>query len=340
MRTTIKDIARETGLSTTTISLVLNRKPHRIAAETCQLVFETAKRMKYRPNKLAVGLIKNVTRTIGLIIPDIANVFFSEITKGLQDALYEKEYNLILCNSNDNNQAELRLIEMLNSQLVDGIVLVMSSETYGEKEKASISALQKMEIPTILIDCFNESAGFSTVSIDNFQASKMAVEYLISLGHTSIACICGPLGPKTNDDRLAGYTAALEEHGINYNEDLIYEGDFRYDSGYNAVAKLLLKNPTAILCLNDLMAYGAMNALKEQGISVPDDISVMGFDDIFFSKITEVPLTCVNQPSYDMGRKAGELVMYEIEEHGEPQTITFESTIKIRQSTKKYNANG
>ena len=337
MPTTLKDIARATGLSTTTVSLVLNGKPHRISKEKCRLIKETAKKMDYHPNRLAVGLIKHETKTVGLILPDITNVFFSEVAKGLEDVLQEHGYHLLLCNSNDRHERELSAIRMMNNQMVDGLIIVMSSETVGEKEKKTFAALKSMKRPVVLIDCFNESGGFSTISIDNFKASYIAVEYLVSLGHRRIACICGPLGFKTNDDRLRGYTAALADSGIPFEKALIYQGDFRYQSGYDAIPVLLPKKPTAVLCLNDMMAYGAMNALTNQGIRVPEDVSVMGFDDIFFSQITSVPLTVIRQPAYDMGKKAGHVLLSALSVHAESQQIVFEPTIRVRKSTKAIN---
>ena len=337
MPTTLKDIARATGLSTTTVSLVLNGKPHRISKEKCRLIKETAKKMDYHPNRLAVGLIKHETKTVGLILPDITNVFFSEVAKGLEDVLQEHGYHLLLCNSNDRHERELSAIRMMNNQMVDGLIIVMSSETVGEKEKKTFAALKSMKRPVVLIDCFNESGGFSTISIDNFKASYIAVEYLVSLGHRRIACICGPLGLKMNDDRLRGYTAALADSGIPFEKALIYQGDFRYQSGYDAIPVLLPKKPTAVLCLNDMMAYGAMNALNNQGIRVPEDVSVMGFDDIFFSQITSVPLTVIRQPAYDMGKKAGHVLLSALSVHAESQQIVFEPTIRVRKSTKAIN---
>lgn len=335
MATTLKDIAKATGLSTTTVSLVLNGKPNRISKEKTQLIEETAKRMNYHPNRLAVGLIKHVTHTVGLLVPDITNVFFSELAKGLGDTLQESGYNLLLCNSNDKHKLELANISMMSNQMVDGLVMVMSSETIGEKEKQTLDALRRMDRPVILMDCFNEDGGFSTISLDNFKASFLAVEYLITLGHRRIACICGPLGLKTNDDRLRGYTAALEKYRIPYDDQLIYEGDFRYQSGYDAVPVLLPGRPSAFLCLNDMMAYGTMNALMNQGIRVPDEMSVMGFDDIFFSQVTSVPLTAIRQPMHDMGCRAGTVILEEMASHTSPQQIVFEPTVKIRKSTQK-----
>ena len=193
MPTTLKDIARATGLSTTTVSLVLNGKPHRISKEKCQLIKETAKKMDYHPNRLAVGLIKHETRTVGLILPDITNVFFSEIAKGLEDVLWKHGYHLLLCNTNDCHEQEISAIRMMRNAMVDGLITVMSSETIGDKEHQTFVALKHMKRPVVLIDCFNESGGFSTISLDNFKATYIAVKYLVSLGHRRIACICGPI---------------------------------------------------------------------------------------------------------------------------------------------------
>ena len=334
MPTTLKDIARATGLSTTTVSLVLNGKPHRISNEKCQLIKETAKKMDYHPNRLAVGLIKHETRTVGLILPDITNVFFSEIAKGLEDVLWKHGYHLLLCNTNDCHEQEISAIRMMRNAMVDGLITVMSSETIGDKEHQTFVALKHMKRPVVLIDRFNESGGFSTISLDNFKATYIAVKYLVSLGHRRIACICGPLGLETNDNRLRGYTVALADCGIPFEKSLIYQGDFHYQSGYDAIPVLLPQKPTAVLCLNDMMAYGAMNALNDQGLRVPDDVSVMGFDDIFFSQITSVPLTVICQPAYGMGQKAGQVLLAELSAHVQPQKIVFEPTIRVRKSTK------
>lgn len=333
-RITIRDIAKATGLSITTVSLVLNGKYGRIPLKTRNLVEFTAKKLNYRPNKLAVGLKKRITSTIGLIIPDIRNIFFSEITKGVEDYAHTQGYNLILCNSNDSYKLEIELINMLSDQSIDGIIIIMSSETYGKKEEKNISLLKKLGIRTVMIDCFDKANDFSTVSINNFKSAYKAVEYLISLGHRSIGCITGPLGPKTNTDRLNGYLAALKKYNIFNEKNLVYEGNFKYKSGYIGASILVKEKPTAILCLNDMMAYGAMKFFKEQGYCIPKDISIMGFDDIFFSEIIDVPLTTITQPSYEMGKKASEILIDEISNNTLPTCIEYETNIKIRESTQ------
>lgn len=335
MRTTIRDIAQATGLSITTVSLVLNNKGNRISIEHRQLIKEIAKKLNYRPNRLAVGLLKKKTNTIGLIIPDISNSFFSEMTKGIEDTGRQAGYNLILCNSNDQQDLEIEYINTLVDNGVDGMIITMSAESYGDKAEKSFAALWEAGTPSVIVDCFSNVKDFSTVTVDNIKGSYLAVEYLFALGHRRIACISGPIGPKTNDDRLTGYVNGLKKHNISYDEHLVFEGDFRFQSGYDAISKLLPYHPTAILCLNDMMAYGASKALREQGIKIPDKMSVMGFDDIFFSKLMEVPLTTIEQPVYKMGEDAANILIDEISGNKKRSHILLDPKLKIRNSTKK-----
>lgn len=338
LRTTIKDIAKETGLSITTVSLVLNDKGKNISPEHRKLVVAVAERLNYRPNQLAVGLVTKKTNTIGLIIPDIMNMFFSELTKGIEDQGRQEGYNVILCDSNDLHNLELQYINILADRSVDGIIVAMSAESYSEKGAESLEALKKCGVPAIIVDCFCEVSDFSTVAIDNFTGAYLAAEYLLSIGHRKIACVTGPLGPKTNADRLEGYVKALNDHSVDYDKSLVYEGDFHYQSGYDAVGVLLRENPTAILCQNDMMAYGAIKALRERKLRIPDDISVMGFDDIFFSEIMDIPLSTVEQPVYRMGKQAARILQGEIDcKTLEKQHVLFEPTLKIRKSTKALN---
>ena len=333
MRTTIKDIARQTNLSITTVSLVLNNKGQKIPEETKRLIFDAVEAMNYRPNKLALSLLRKKTYTIGLIIPDISNIFFSELGKGVEDRCREDSYNMILCNSNDEFLQEKQSINILADRSVDGIVIVISAESFGVKYEECLSTIRATGIPAILADCFDKAVDFSTIAVDNHEGSRLAMRHLIELGHRKIGCITGPLGLKTNVERLNGYINTLEEFDIQFEQSLVHEGNFRYQSGYDGTVKLLAKNPTAIFCHNDMMAYGAAKALKDRGYSIPEDISVIGFDDIFFSAYMDVPLSTVKQPVYQMGRKSAELLLEEINGSEIPkQHILFAPELKIRKS--------
>jgi len=338
MRATIRNIAEVTGLSITTVSLILNNKGDRFPEKTKKLVFDTATTLNYRPNQLAIGLLTKQTCTIGLIIPDISNLFFAELTKGIEDRGREDGFNVILCNSNDKYALERLYINILADRRVDGIIMVMSAESYGPRNAECLAMLHSLGIPVILADCFDETSDFSTVSIDNMSASSMAVHYLLELGHKRIGCITGPLGLKTNKERLAGYTKALVETGIESTSKMIYEGNFRYQSGYEGALVLMNQKPTAIFCQNDLMAFGAMRALKEKGISIPDDVSIMGFDNIFFSSYMDIPLSTIDQPIYEMGRKSAELLLEEIADKNiRSRSSLFATRLIIRDSTATPN---
>ncbi len=215
-RTTIRDIARATGLSITAVSLVLNEKPHRISEENCELIRTTAKKMHYRPNRLAVGLIKKMTHTIGLIVPDISNSFFSEITKTIEDMLIKQNFNLLLCNSNDRSDYERECVNMLVDNSIDGLLFVMSSGTHGSERDLTLEELRYAGVPTVVIDCAEPLADFDTVTADNESAAFEATEHLILLGHKRIACAAGDLESPTSHTRLCGYQKALKKYGIDF----------------------------------------------------------------------------------------------------------------------------
>jgi LacI family transcriptional regulator len=334
IRTTIKDIAKKTGLSITTVSLVLNRKGGKFPAETKRAVLEAVDALNYRPNQLAISLLTRRTHTIGLIIPDISNIFFSELAKGIADRGRQDDYTVILCNSNDEYPLEQQCINTLADRSVDGIIMVMSAESFGSKNKECVSVLLSLGFPVILVDCFNDSDDFSTITIDNKQGSCLAVQHLLDLGHSRIGCISGPQRIKTNRDRLEGYTKTLKQANRSPEPALIYEGDFRYHGGYEGALHLLKQKPTAIFCHNDMMAIGAAKAVKEKGFSVPEDISIIGFDDIFFTQYMDVPLSTVAQPVYHMGQEAAAVLLEEIADGNKPKRrIMYPPRLIIRQST-------
>jgi LacI family transcriptional regulator len=334
MRTTIKDIAKETGLSITTVSLILNKKGDRFPAKTKQTVFDAVETLNYRPNQLAISLLTRQTRTIGLIIPDISNIFFSELARGIEDRSRRDNYTVILCNSNDEYLLERQCVNILADRSVDGIILVISAESFGPKNEECLSSLRVLGIPIILIDSFNDSGDFSTIAVDNMAGSCLAVQHLLDLGHRRIGCITGPQGIQTNKDRFKGYTKTLTEAGLEPKPALIYEGDFRYHGGYKGAICLLKQKPTAIFCHNDMMAVGAAKALKDKGLKIPQDISLMGFDDIFFAQYMDVPLSTVAQPVYRMGEDAAAVLLEEITDRNKPkQRLMYIPRLVIRQST-------
>lgn len=334
MRATIKDIAHKTGLSITTVSLVLNGKHSKFSQKTCELVIQTAKEMNYRPNQMAVSLLTKKSNTLGLVLPDVSNLFFSDFAKSMGEAASAAGYSLLLSNTDDEYEKERRNFRTMVDKGVDGCALMLSGESYVQKAEDVMEVLRQSGIPVVLADSFTETPDFTTVTLDCYDASGVVARHLLGLGHTRMACITGPLAIGTVYDRTEGFIDTLAAAGITQDPALLREGDFRYQSGYEHALSLIPLGPTALYCHNDLMAYGAMQALKEQGLRVPQDVSVVGFDDIFFSQYWEIPLTTIRQPSSLLGQKTAEVLIQEIEDPTRPkQSIIFESELVVRSST-------
>lgn len=334
MRTTIKDIAAKTNLSVTTVSLVLNNKPSKISQKTKELVLKTAKELHYRPNQLAVSLIKKRTKTIGLIVSDIRNNFFSSLAKGIEDECRKNGWTLILCNTSDNHQRDIEYINVLASKSVDGILYCMSIDSNLENFKQSYDLLGTLNIPFVMIDRSYPVPNPAIVRLDHIRGGYMATRHLLELGHRQIACVTGPNYLEDSRDRLHGYKKALDEAHIAFDESLIFEGGYDMNSGIAAVDALFGKKFTAIFAFNDMMAYGVYKGLKAHGLHVPADISVIGYDDIFLSEILEVPLTTIKQPIGLMGCAATKKLIAMIEDKPlAEKTTIFEPELIVRKST-------
>lgn len=333
MRTTIKDIANYTGFSVTTISLVLNHKAHKIPKSTKDTIFEAVEKLNYHPNQLAVGLVKKRTDTIGLIISDVSNVFFANLAKGVEDECRKKGWNLFLCNTNDKHTRDLSYIQALADKGVDGILFCMSLDSDKKKAMESIRLFEKLKMPVVMIDRFLEEASCSSVIVDHVQGGYAAAKYLLEHGHKKIGCVTGPQELEDSRDRLNGYKKALYEYGIPFQKELVYEGKYDCESGAKGAEYLLKHDVTAVFAFNDMSAYGAYNHMKQRGINVPEEISLIGYDNIFFSELLDVPLTTVHQPVYDMGAEAVRQLAAEVEsERGSRKCITFQPALIERAS--------
>ncbi|MBS7527517.1 LacI family DNA-binding transcriptional regulator [Fusibacter paucivorans] len=304
MRTTIKDIAEYTGFSVTTISLVLNGKGTKIPEKTKQIIFKAVEDLDYRPNQIAVGLVKKRTNTIGLIISDIRNVFFSNLAKGIEDECRRNGWNLVLCNTNDMHERDMAYIRVLADKGVDGILYAMSIDSDHEKAMESLTLMDSIKIPYIMIDRTFRQKCCHYVVTDHEVGGYLATKHLTDLGHRRIACVTGPLHLDDSKFRLDGYRRALEEASIPYDPALIYEGDYTVEGGREGINKLLSETFTAVFAFNDMSAYGVYNVLKANGYNIPDDISLVGYDNIFFSELLDTPLTTIHQPIYEVGIEA------------------------------------
>jgi LacI family transcriptional regulator len=297
---TIKDVAKKAGVSYATVSRALNNHPE-INEETRKKIVKISSEMGYQPNAIAQGLVKKETKTIGLLIPDITNPFFPEVARGVEDAANMEGYSVFLCNTNWSEEQEERYLEVLMQKQVDGIIIGPSSERTSHIKKVFHLGIK----PAVFISRIDYSNSTS-ILIDNINGARIAVEHLINKGHQKIAFIGGLKDAYSNQDRLLGYKNALEVNGIPINQEYILNGDFKRESGHHTTQKVLQANPrpTAIFAANDMLALGAIQAIKEEGLAIPGDISVVGFDDIGFAALPEIQLTTIAQPKYDMGRLA------------------------------------
>lgn len=297
---TIKDIAKKVGVSPSVVSRALNNK-YGVKAETRERIVRTAKEMGYLPNILAQGLVTRKTNTIGVVMADISEPFFSQLIKGMNLVADETGYTLIYYNSYESLVERSALEHMIKSQRVDGLIIVGSRI----KEDEYLSG-RTWEVPLVLVERRLTAPGLNCVWVDSITGAYKATRYLIDQGHRRIAHICGTLGFQVALDRLEGYKRALADTGLPYAEELVASGHFVWQDGYTATKEVLKQTPrcTAVFAGNDTMAYGALQAIAESGLEVPRDIAVVGFDDLEFSLLTNPPLTTVRQPRMEMGKKA------------------------------------
>ncbi len=335
MAVTIKDIAKHTNLSITTVSLVLNNKADRIPERTKKLVLKTAKELNYLPNQLAIGLRNRKTKTVGLLLPDIRNNFFSALAKYSEDACRSKGWTLILCNTGDHYRRDIDYINVLASKKVDGILYCMSADTDKAKFAQIYSLLHSLNMPCVMMDRSYEFPDLAAVKINHKLGGYEATKHLLSIGHRRIACITGPAHLKESHDRILGYQMALEEYRVPYEPALIYEGNYQMSGGQKGIQSLRNTPYTAVFCCNDLMAFGALQALRKQNKKVPDDVSLVGYDDIIFAKMLDVPLTTIRQPIGKVGSTAVEKLIQSIEENEPIENVPiFDPELVVRESTQ------
>lgn len=338
MRLTIADIARLANVSKATVSTVLNDKPG-ISQKTRDKVLSIVRKYDYRPSHLARALSARTTKSIGLVIKEIINPYFARIMKGVFEACAEKEYTVLLGTSELSPEKEQQSIETLITYRVDGLII---SPLQGDDVDFSYLAdLMRDKYPLITL---NGVHNFQThvVDIDNVKAAYEAVSYLIKLGHKRIAYFAGPNSSAHNIDRMQGYQQALIDHNLPMRKsDLVQTGSYT-ENGYVEGRKYFYQNsdkPTAVLCYNDLVAIGLVNALLELNISVPQSVSVIGFDDIDFCKSFKIPLTTMSVPAYEIGRAAAELLIKLIhnDSSGPNEKIVFDSKLIARASCAQIN---
>ncbi|HHY97537.1 MAG TPA: LacI family transcriptional regulator, partial [Firmicutes bacterium] len=303
---TIKDIAERAGVSVNTVSRALNNKPE-ISPETREKIIEIARSLNYTPNILARSLVLKQTYTLGLVVPDNSDPFYAQLAKGVEATAIKRQYNSILCNTDENPNKEIDVLKLLREKRVDGILI-----TTVQKDAAYFKEMLRDEIPFVFLNRHMDDLDVDYVVNDNVAGAYEAVSFLIQLGHKRIAHITGPAHLSSVREREKGYRKALEDHGLEASGSLIFRSDsLKIAAGYNVMKSLLASDSriTAVFAFCDLLAIGAYKAIIEAGLNVPGDISIIGYDDIEFAEFLEVPLTTVAQPTYEIGQIGTEILI-------------------------------
>lgn len=334
---TIKDIARALGISPSTVSRALKDHPD-ISSETKKAVNALAEKLNYQPNIVALSLRQRKTNTIGVVIPELVHFFFSTVISGIEDVANQSEYSVILTQSNESYEREKKSLKALFNSRVDGMLISLSRETNNFEHVESIIA---KGIPMVFYDRMFSNPNTSKVIVDDYIGAKEAVQHLISQGYKRIAHLEGAPGLLISIDRKRGYMDALKEHKMEIINSLIEScPSANQEEGHNMTKKLLaLPNPPdAIFTNNDPIAIGAMMAIKEKGLRIPQDIGVVGFSNWSLGALIDPTLTTVDQPGYEMGQEAAKLLIRQIEagdkdQEPQPETKVLKTKLIIRQSS-------
>jgi LacI family transcriptional regulator len=328
-------LADELELSVSVVSRVLSGQAakYRISKKSEEAILKAAKELDFSPNKLARGLRLSKTATFGLVIPDISNPFFSDVARHVAMEARKLGYSIILCDSEESTEIEKRSLKLLESWMVDGLIISPVGRT-GEH----LAQLHTGGLPVVVVDRHSPDADFPYVTSDNYTGAHEGTRHLLEHGHRSIGFVQGIPDSGSNVDRVRGYKAALDEYGVSFDKSLVVGDDFGEQSGYTAT-KLLLERkvrPTAIFLASNLIALGAVRAFTEEGIDIPNDISVVAFDDEPHSPHLATPMTTIAQQTAEMGRIAVELLSKQIEgyERRAPEGILLPTKLIPRESVR------
>lgn len=302
MAVTISDIAKEAKVSHATVSRVLNNSGY-VKDETRKKVLEVIKDLNYTPSAIARSLSTSKTNTIGVIIPDINNLFFGEIVKGITEIADEHNLNIILCDTDEDKDKELRAINVLKEQRIQGLII---TPTFYKKtgNSENLNTLKNLGIPIILIDGHVEYLDFSGVFIDHIKGAYDGTTALIEAGHRKVAIITGDMNSRPAKERLKGYEKALEAHNIPVENQYIFYGDYKYETAYEITKKILKMDnrPTAIFVSSNTMILGCIRAFYEEKLSIPRDMAIIGFDKVDVLDIIGMNISFINGPSNELGK--------------------------------------
>ncbi len=329
----IKDVALRAGVSVTTVSHVVNGT--RFVSETArQRVEKAVRELGYVPSAVARSLKHNTTRTFGMVIPNNSNPYFAEIIQGAEERCFAAGYNVILCNSNDDPERQAAYLRVLAEKRIDGLIFVVTGS-----DAVVRATLGGINTPLVLLDREVTGVSGDLVKVNHVLGSQMATRHLLELGHPRVACISGPPGLSPSSQRRAGWKDALEQAGVERKENDLARGDFTARGGYLAMQTLLRRSPrpTAVFACNDLMAFGALAAAREAGIAVPQQLSIVGFDDIDLAAFSAPPLTTVAQPKQQIGTVAADLLLDRVSNaRTDNRQMILDPELRVRASTAPY----
>jgi LacI family transcriptional regulator len=331
---TVKNVAEKAGVSTATVSRVISGRGG-VSQHLTEQVNQAIASLNYRPNRVARNLRVRKAKTVGIVVSDIANPFFTSIMRGIQDTMMARGFVFLAANSDEDEKQEKIHIETFLAEEVAGIILAPASS-----DSRTYASLVDEKAAIVVIDRIPRNMNVDSVLVDNFAGARVATEHLISIGHHRIGMISGPTHISTADLRLKGYRSALEDNGIQFDPDLVGSGDFRLEGGYQAMQAFLSLNnrPTAVLSANNVMTLGAYQAINEQYIRIPGEIAVVGFDDMPWAASLQPPLTVIAQPTYEIGRLAANLMFDRIiNPEMFVRKIMLETQLIVRGSTASHN---
>ncbi|WP_326540196.1 LacI family DNA-binding transcriptional regulator [Pseudorhodoferax sp.] len=329
---TIKDVARQANVSVTTVSHVVN-KTRFVSEEGRNRVEQAIRELGYVPSAVARSLQRSATHTLGMLIPNSSNPYFAEIVRGIEDRCFGAGYNLLLCNTDDEPRRQGMVLQVLAERRVDGLIVVSSGE-----DPALPELLSGLRIPTVMVDREIDTLPCDLVETAHMQGALLAVQHLTALGHRRIACIGGPAGVATADQRAEGWRMALAGQGLP-SAGLLQPGDFTSEGGYAAMHAILRQTPrpSAVFVANDLMAIGALCAAHECGVAVPDELSLVGFDDIELARFACPPLTTVAQPKQRIASMAVDMLLERIEgRRQDARKVVLQPELRVRASSAPY----
>lgn len=337
-RVTLRDIAELTGFSINTVSRALNNKEE-VHSDTRAKILATADKLGYRPNRLAKGLRSNKTGTIGVVVTDVANPFFSALVKGIAKAARDLDYSIILQDSDEDYAGEEEAIQVLLAEQVDGILI-----TPVQSQQQTVERLTAAHFPFVLVGRYFHDLDTNYVVPDDYQGGFIATEHLLQQGYERIAMVNGPLHISSARERLEGFSDALNQYHVPIDESLVATGALTVEEGINLSRSILKRvpRPSAIVCYSDFVAFGVMQAIREIGLSIPEDIAVVGFDDVRMASCLQVPLTTVRSPKEELGRQAMQLLVRMLKDNhnvAETDKRKLDVALVVRESSHASNKN-